>query len=54
MLEQNELQNPSFVILKDQNNNRELGTILSLTESNPLYLLHIWHLLNQNTMQCNV
>jgi len=38
MLGQNELQNPTFVILKDQTSNLEPKTIFPLTKNNPLLL----------------
>jgi len=39
MHEQNDLQNPTFVISKDQTSNPEPETIFSLTKSNPPSLL---------------
>jgi hypothetical protein len=54
MHEQNDLQNPTFVISKDQTSNPEPETIFSLTKVTLPLCYHFWHLLNQNTMQCNV
>jgi hypothetical protein len=47
MLGQNELQNPTFVIPKNQSSNPKPRTIFQLTENNTPLCCHFWHSLNQ-------